>query len=461
MKKIGLYAVLIIGLLSCQKEKEQVQATVLDCEITNTIGGSFNLVNLNGYKKTINVRDNGSFVDTLKVIEGAYYATYEKSGVQLYLDENSKVKFFADANDFDNTLRFEGDYADLNNYYADKNRIKQQIQNNFQANYNLSEDAFIKLVDSTKNRMLERFGGVTSLSQKIMAQERNAIDYYAQGLLQDYLTYHPYVTKNDDYEPSETLKKQLVETSYNNVADFFYSQDYNRQLFIGVMRDAGKRTENDTTLTQWGAEMEVLAQLKNDTIRENLLGSFAEMRLALMKEGRKDYYDKYMKISTNGNKQAKVTELFESLLRLEPGNPSPKFVDYENYKGGANSLDDFKGKYVYIDVWATWCGPCKAEIPFLKEIEEDFQDKNIEFVSISVDMRPDHQKWRDMIVEKEMGGVQLFANDAFNSKFITDYQIRGIPQFILLDPEGRIVSAQAPRPSEKENLTTLFNELNL
>jgi thiol-disulfide isomerase/thioredoxin len=47
---------------------------------------------------------------------------------------------------------------------------------------------------------------------------------------------------------------------------------------------------------------------------------------------------------------------------------------------------------VYIDVWATWCGPCKAEIPHLKEIEAQYHDKNIAFVSISVDNRPDYKK---------------------------------------------------------------------
>jgi len=145
---------------------------------------------------------------------------------------------------------------------------------------------------------------------------------------------------------------------------------------------------------------------------------------------------------------------------LGKGMESPKFVDYENFKGGTTSLDDLKGKYVYVDVWATWCGPCKAEIPFLKEVEKAYHGKNIEFVSISVDVAKDHDKWMEMVKEKELGGIQIFANNDWKSEFVQAYKINGIPRFILIDPAGNIVSADAPRPSSEE-LKSLLNELNL
>ncbi|GAA3555961.1 thioredoxin-like domain-containing protein [Snuella lapsa] len=145
---------------------------------------------------------------------------------------------------------------------------------------------------------------------------------------------------------------------------------------------------------------------------------------------------------------------------LAAGMPSPKFSDYENNAGGTTSFDDLKGKYLYVDVWATWCGPCKREIPFLKEVEEKYHGKNIEFVSISIDKQADREKWKTMIADKELGGTQLLADNDWRSKFVQDYKIKGIPRFILIGPDGNIVSADAPRPSDKR-LTDLFTELKI
>lgn len=150
------------------------------------------------------------------------------------------------------------------------------------------------------------------------------------------------------------------------------------------------------------------------------------------------------------------------------GTPSPSFENYENIKGGKTSLADLKGKYVYIDLWATWCGPCKKEIPSLKEVEAKYHGKNIEFVSISLDngrgykadtkeaaFAASNEGWKKMIAEKEMTGVQLFADNGFRSAFPSDYGVNSIPRFILLDPKGNIVDADAPRPSSPKLIEVL------
>jgi thiol-disulfide isomerase/thioredoxin len=128
------------------------------------------------------------------------------------------------------------------------------------------------------------------------------------------------------------------------------------------------------------------------------------------------------------------------------GIVSPSF-DYENHKGGKTKLEDLRGKYVYIDVWATWCGPCIAEIPHLKKVEEKYHGKNIEFVSISVDVEKDYEKWKKMVTDKQLGGVQLYADKNWNSDFVKAFGINAIPRFLLIGPDGKVIKADAARPS--------------
>lgn len=145
-----------------------------------------------------------------------------------------------------------------------------------------------------------------------------------------------------------------------------------------------------------------------------------------------------------------------SAKKLE-NSVSPSF-DYENHKGGKTKLEDLRGKYVYIDVWATWCGPCRAEIPYLKKVEEKYHGKNIEFVSISVDVDKDHEKWQKFVTEKQLGGIQLFADKNWNSDFIKAFGINSIPRFLLIGPDGKVLKADAARPSSAQ-LTELLDSL--
>ena len=103
---------------------------------------------------------------------------------------------------------------------------------------------------------------------------------------------------------------------------------------------------------------------------------------------------------------------------------------------------------MYIDVWATWCRPCLAEIPALKALHDRLKGKNIEFVSISID--EDKEAWRKAVKEKQLKGVQLIADKAFDSQFIRDYAINQIPTFLIIDKQGHIVNPNAPRPSDPD-----------
>jgi len=164
--------------------------------------------------------------------------------------------------------------------------------------------------------------------------------------------------------------------------------------------------------------------------------------------------------TTQGENWKKAYEKKKLALEALPqkGNPAINFT-YPDINGDNVSLSDFKGKYVYVDIWATWCGPCVYEIPFLVELEKQYHDKNIVFMSVSVDNDTNLDKWRKMIEEKDMGGVQLFAS-GWSSQIGNDYAISatGIPRFLLFDADGNVLDINAPRPSSEE-IKALFDEM--
>jgi thiol-disulfide isomerase/thioredoxin len=193
-----------------------------------------------------------------------------------------------------------------------------------------------------------------------------------------------------------------------------------------------------------------IPQLVKDELGNRILGSYTyedDKVKAVLKS-------RYKEIISNPEYTSKFEELLTKLEKLQPGSMAPTFA-YANIKGKTVSSEDLKGKVIYIDVWATWCGPCKGEIPHLKKMEAELHDEAIAFVSISIDN--DKEAWEKMVLEKELGGYQLFAPKAWESSIVKDYAIRGIPRFIIIDKEGKLVDSNASRPSNAETKAKLLD----
>ena len=150
--------------------------------------------------------------------------------------------------------------------------------------------------------------------------------------------------------------------------------------------------------------------------------------------------------------EAVGTKLYDT----KAGGQAADFT-YPDVDGKMVSLSDFKGKVVLVDVWATWCGPCRQQIPYLKKLEEEMHGTDVVFGGVSVDESKDKQKWLDFIKTEGLKGVQLLAGGW--SKITKDYKITGIPRFMVFDKKGNIVSVDVPRPSSPELKKMLENEL--
>ena len=114
----------------------------------------------------------------------------------------------------------------------------------------------------------------------------------------------------------------------------------------------------------------------------------------------------------------------------------------------------FKGKYVYVDMWASWCGPCCREVPHLQALEKEFEGGDVVFVSISTDA--DADAWKAKLKELDMHGNQLHDRDGKLSQILN---VGGIPFFVVYDKEGRLHTYGALRPSMGEPLKTFLKEL--
>jgi thiol-disulfide isomerase/thioredoxin len=141
----------------------------------------------------------------------------------------------------------------------------------------------------------------------------------------------------------------------------------------------------------------------------------------------------------------KETELYKSTVeRLEKmkltaiGTPFQDIVS-KTPEGNEAKLSDYagKGKYVLVDFWASWCPPCRKEMPLMVELYNQYKDKNFEIVGYSLDK--DEQAWKQGIADLNMTWPQLSDCAYWQSVPVQVYDIHGIPNTVLIDPNGKII----------------------
>ena len=268
--------------------------------------------------------------------------------------------------------------------------------------------------------------------------------------------------------------KQSISISLNNKSNLKLKMDANNVdetiVFSGIGSDVNNYVAQSTIAAKKIdfkkilASDEITLNKKLDELKQSDIEILDKYIVnpeanAAMKKSIEAKYTKMAELFKKAAISNKERELKNAELNKMNGAVSPGF-NYLNFKGSKTKLESFKGKYVYIDIWATWCGPCMREIPFLQTLEEKYHDKNIAFVSISIDKQTDFKKWESVVKEKNLGGVQLFADNDWNSDFAKSFNVTSIPRFILIDPNGKVVKAVAERPSNPELIKVLDDLLN-
>lgn len=454
MKRLLCYFTVGFILLSC-KTKPIVDYAIISGKIENNNSKEITIANMNGvFQKTIGLEEDGTFIDTLKIIEPGRFII--DSQFEIYLDSGYNLHLEYNAKDHFKTGSFSGIGADFNQYILNaKNKGVELQGSDFKAFYALEKDAFKGKAEKMKSAKKEILTTTTNIPEILRAQEERNIDYEYLLLLEQYKDVHLEISGHDE---QIDFSSEFNDLKYGNESDYQYSPMY-RMLVGNYYRNMVFEMKKKDSTNSNQVFFEVVRNIENKKIRNSILYNRAQFEITYAKNP-ENYFEQFMEISTNDFHRKSVAESYDKLKKIVVGQPSPEFVNYENYAGGTTSMKDLNGSYLYIDVWATWCKPCVAEIPALKDLEKEYEGKNIEFVSISIDREKDYESWKQMVTDEELGGVQLIADKAWESDFVQDYQIKGIPRFILIDPEGKIIDAKAPRPSSK-GLAEVFGKLNL
>jgi thiol-disulfide isomerase/thioredoxin len=457
MKKIILL-IAAIAVISCKNEAP-IDYAIVSGKIVNKNVGEFSINSKDrSIKEIITVQEDGSFIDTLRFNNGSYMLYDGKNATELYLEAGNNIVVNYDAKDFSSTLKISGKGSEISNYLALKGKKERNLKGEGMTVYELEEGDFKAKFGEIKIALEELINSTEGISDEYKVKERKALNYAYLGQLNIYERYHAHFAKKPEFKISEDFLNELDGLVFDNEEDFKFSTDY-KNLVTSHYREMSAELVKKDSIDEDLAFLKITTAILNETIKNSLMFDSAKYGVTYA-ENLEEYYNIFINASTNEENNKVITESYNKLKTVAKGQPSPKFVGFENYLGGTTSLDDLKGKYVYVDVWATWCGPCKKEIPSLKEVEKKYHGKNIEFVSISVDKASDHDKWKKMVEEKELKGIQLFSDKDWGSDFVQGYSIKGIPRFILIDPNGNIVSSNAPRPSESR-LIDMFNELKI
>ena len=460
-----LYLLILFWLTGCMNNGKTSEGVAIECKIQNPlhssniyIGDRFNFrkAEVDTSSQTL-LWQRDSVVGPLLV--SAYFDRNQNCCI--YLEPGDRLKLEFNGREIQNSLNsltFEGGRKIENEFLISLKKVfNKNLSYEFDF-YNCPEREFMERIDSLRDHGLDMINSYTKEHTGKLDFEnftREYINYTCALYLNNYPMKYRYTFGHRDYRISNALKikiEEYVQLERPDLVDHIVYAEFLLERISGLsgLNELNFRETNELKIEKTVAEaMDVIDSLMvNQEIIKLAKYGIIHREMYLKRPAIEPFYVAFREEYPNSIYTIKLQEAWKDYKILSKGFPAPQF-EFADVTGQKYSLDSFRGKWIYMDVWATWCGPCLAQQPRFEELVEKYRNNDrLLFLGISVD--EDVEAWKRMVVEKKMGGVQLNIQSDPDNTFHKDYMITGVPKYLFIDPNGLVYDINTKRPKDPE-----------
>lgn len=379
--------------------------------------------------------------------------------VPVFLFPNDSLSIQADRSDFKQSLKFEGRGAERNNFLADYNRkyhnpTAQNEQINRMKSLNGGDFAFFagKQKTEKQNMLNSYFKSPPEIQFYNYIEDLVTIEW--AGDLFDYPTVNSLQNHkpNADLPPGYYAFADDLRFRNNHILTIAGTSELFKKLISYKMRKITTQAGYDQNGYYSDRHRLASQYLDNKPLyafqAQNIIDALTYSKPELIA----DKYAEFIENCPYAELSDFLKTVYNKAALLSAGNSAPDFV-LPNLAGDSVALRNLRGKVLYLDFWATWCGPCRAEMSYSQTLQQLLKDKDIEFIYISFDTDP--RVWSQFIEEKQLAGTHLLAL-SLDSQIAKDYNIKGLPRYMIIDKNGIIRDNNAKRPGEKNIASDLL-----
>ena len=360
-------------------------------------------------------------------------ALYIEPGTKVKLDiqfKNRRAEMTADKKDRNNTALIT-----YNRFYLDKSR-------------SIWENP--PVASELKNSMSEIYTRVNDVTEEL--RPANMVESYLR--IQAYLSFAQALdgvtymySRNGEALPDGM--RELIPPVYEVLDDPMALRFYNTNTFVfNYLKKERETPEEQIQLLKERFTVKSIVESVSRLVLQSFVTDYN------YKNGFEEGLQRLKNMTADlGEEGGKLVKDFESKKYSMEGAALPD-VTLEDVDGKIHRLTDFRGKYLYIDLWASWCAPCCQEVPYLKKLEKQLKNPAVEFISISLD--PNKEAWKNKMKQLNMHGHQYIVT---GDQFATMMNIKGIPHFLLYSKDGTLMQYKADRPSSGDKIRNVLTRL--